>query len=160
MNKGSLLVITGILGFSLLFMARCSNESKVKGSAVSKADTTVNKYTGQEGVFEWQFPNEDAEKAWKRYSYSEERWWGSFPKGLKAAENMDKEYPWALGSFTKYKGNPVLAPTPGAWDDVRCMLNPQLKLGVTIFFTPRGFFKFSLGQTVIRHLAPIGASCL
>ena len=72
-----------------------------------------------QGKFEWQFPNKDKEKAWKHYSFSEERWWGTFPKDLKAPADMYKEYPWALGPFTKYEGNPVLAPTPGAWDQGR-----------------------------------------
>jgi len=30
--------------------------------------------------------------------------------------DMFGDHPWAVGPFTKYTGNPVLAPMPGAWD--------------------------------------------
>ena len=32
---------------------------------------------------------------------------------------MFADHPWALGPWSKYAGNPVLAPTPGAWDQGR-----------------------------------------
>lgn len=76
-------------------------------------------YSGQEGQFEWQFPNKDKQKAWEKYSFSVERWWGTFPKDLKESQNQFKEYSWALGPFSKYERNPVLAPSAGAWDQGR-----------------------------------------
>ena len=111
------LLLTGMSCAALLLFMRCSNESK--GTAPTNNDTVANINAKPEGFFQWQFPNEDAEKAWKRYSFSEDRWWGSFPKDLKPSPDVGKEYPWAIGSFKKFDGNPVLAPTPGAWDQGR-----------------------------------------
>ena len=87
-----------------------------KGSSVTESQTG---YGGQEGQFEWQFPNKDKQKAWERFSFSTERWWGTFPRDLKASKNLFKDYPWAVGPLEKYESNPVLAPTPGAWDQGR-----------------------------------------
>ena len=70
------------------------------------------------GTFDWQLPN-PGESAWRHYSYSESRWWGAFPKELEAPKDLFGENPWALGPFTKHPANPVLAPTPGAWDQGR-----------------------------------------
>lgn len=69
-----------------------------------------------DGLFDWQFPDADKEKAWKNYSFSVDRWWGDFSRDLPEQADMFADNPWALGPFTKYAGNPVLAPTPGAWD--------------------------------------------
>lgn len=69
-----------------------------------------------EGQFAWQDFSKDRQKLWHEWNYSEERYWGTFPKGLKASTNMFKEDPWAIGPISKYENNPVLAPTPGAWD--------------------------------------------
>lgn len=74
------------------------------------------KNTIPEGQFAWQNFSKDKQKLWNEWNYSEERYWGTFPKGLKASQNMFEEYPWAIGPITKYEDNPVLAPTPGAWD--------------------------------------------
>jgi predicted GH43/DUF377 family glycosyl hydrolase len=73
-------------------------------------------YAGHEGQFQWQFPGKDKEKEYRNYSYSIDRWWGDFPKGLKAPADLFGENPWAIGPIVKYKKNPVLAPSPGAWD--------------------------------------------
>lgn len=117
MNKKSILI--GLWSLSLLLSAGCSNETK-QSTDQAKVETALTDYQGEEGSFEWQFPNKDAEKAWKHYSYSKERWWGKFPKDLEApAGDMYEANPWALGPFTKHAGNPVLAPTPGAWDQGR-----------------------------------------
>lgn len=59
MNKGFFLLM------SVAFLASCGG---TKGK--------LTDYDNQEGVFEWQFPNKDNEKAWHHYSYSVERWWG------------------------------------------------------------------------------------
>jgi predicted GH43/DUF377 family glycosyl hydrolase len=69
-----------------------------------------------DGLFDWQFPDVDKEKAWKNYSFSIDRWWGDFSHDLPEQADMFADNPWALGPFEKYAGNPVLAPTPGAWD--------------------------------------------
>lgn len=76
-------------------------------------------HEGREGQFQWQFPSKDKESEYRKYSYSEERWWGDFPKDLPVVKNLFLEYPWAIGPLTKYKNNPVLAPTPDAWDQGR-----------------------------------------
>lgn len=102
--------------FCYILTTSCGNKEK----DTDKEDESFTAYEGEEGLFEWQFPNKDAEKAWKHYSYSEERWWGDFPEDLEAPEgDMFEEYPWALGPFDKYEGNPVLAPSPGEWDKGR-----------------------------------------
>ena len=72
-----------------------------------------------DGLFEWQFPTADKEKEWKRYSFDKDRWWGDFSHDLPEQADMFGDNPWALGPFTKYRGNPVLSPTPGAWDQGR-----------------------------------------
>lgn len=74
------------------------------------------KNTIPEGQFAWQNFSKDQQELWHEWNYSEERYWGTFPKGLKASPNMFEEYPWAIGPITKYEDNPVLQPTPGAWD--------------------------------------------
>ena len=69
-----------------------------------------------DGTFAWQFPSADKQKQWKDYSFSIERWWGDFSKDLPDAMDMFADHPWAIGPFTKFAGNPVLAPTADAWD--------------------------------------------
>lgn len=69
-----------------------------------------------EGVFEWQRVPQDREKTWRERCFSTERWWGDFPRNLSAPENLFEKYPWAIGPFEKYSGNPILAPTAGNWD--------------------------------------------
>ncbi len=93
----------------LLLFASCNNNDKNK----------ITEYEDQDGVFEWQFPNLDNEKAWHHYSYSKERWWGDFPKDIQVPIDMYKTYPWAIGPCEKYEHNPVLFPTAGAWDKGR-----------------------------------------
>ena len=70
------------------------------------------------GVSPGQFPNKQDFVNWQRRAFSTARWWGSFPHNLKVPANEFATYPWAVGPFTKYTGNPVLRPshTPGAWD--------------------------------------------
>lgn len=69
-----------------------------------------------EGIFDWQLTTADRLGTYNERLFSEERWWGDFPKDLPAPADLFGAYPWALGPFTKYLGNPILAPTPGAWD--------------------------------------------
>src|SRR5262245_41132678 len=73
-----------------------------------------------DGLFEWQFPNKDKAARWNEYVYDEQRYWGDFPrdapKASAASPDIFVQHPWALGPFTKYTGNPVLAPSEGAWD--------------------------------------------
>ncbi|RYZ98560.1 MAG: hypothetical protein EOP47_19070 [Sphingobacteriaceae bacterium] len=83
-------------------------------SQVSSAQ--VKKDTVPEGQFAWQDFSKDKMDQWHDYSYSLERWWGEFPKDIKVPADMYKEYSWAVGPIKKYDDNPVMAPTPGAWD--------------------------------------------
>lgn len=69
-----------------------------------------------DGLFEWQFPSADNAQTWRNYSFSIDRWWGDFTHNLPEQMDMFADNPWALGPFTKYAGNPILAPTPDAWD--------------------------------------------
>ena len=68
------------------------------------------------GFFPWQFPSKNNLATWKHLSFNKKLWWGTFPHNMKIPADEFKTYPWAVGPFTKYAGNPVLAPTPGAWD--------------------------------------------
>ena len=69
-----------------------------------------------DGTFAWQFPSADKKKQWEEYSFSIDRWWGDFPKDQPDAMDMFADNEWSIGPFTKFSSNPVLAPTPGAWD--------------------------------------------
>jgi predicted GH43/DUF377 family glycosyl hydrolase len=80
-----------------------------------QAPTSTNPQRA-DGTFAWQFPSPDRKKQWEEYSFSIDRWWGDFPKDLPDQMDMFADNPWAIGPFTKYASNPVLAPTPGAWD--------------------------------------------
>jgi len=71
---------------------------------------------GADGLFEWQFPSADRERNWHHYSFSIDRWWGGFAHDVPEQADMFADNPWAVGPFTKFAGNPVLSPTPGAWD--------------------------------------------
>ncbi len=67
------------------------------------------------GWFEWQTTN--AGKIWNRYVFDLEKYWGGvFPKELPPDFELFRDYPWAVGPFTKHGGNPILHPTPGGWD--------------------------------------------
>lgn len=69
-----------------------------------------------DGTFAWQFPSADKKKQWEEYSFSIDHWWGDFPKNQPDAMDMFADNEWSIGPFTKFASNPVLAPTPGAWD--------------------------------------------
>jgi predicted GH43/DUF377 family glycosyl hydrolase len=69
-----------------------------------------------EGTFGWDAPIPDKKKAWENFSFSIDRWWGDFPKDQPDSMDMFADNEWAIGPFTKFASNPVLAPTPGAWD--------------------------------------------
>ncbi len=51
--------------------------------------------------------------------FAQQAWWGDFPKEIIVPDNLYEVYPWSIGPFTKYEHNPVLFPTPGAWDQGR-----------------------------------------
>lgn len=88
-------------------------------SCGKKDEKKLTDFKGEEGMFEWQFPNKDNEESWKHYNYSLERWWGDFPQDIKVPADIYASYPWAIGPFAKYEHNPVLSPTEGAWDKGR-----------------------------------------
>jgi predicted GH43/DUF377 family glycosyl hydrolase len=90
-----------------------------KGEAVTTQAKDDSSATPGTGVFQWQFPNKDREQSWNRWVYDEREFWGDFPRDTVDASAMWGKAPWALGPFTKYHGNPVLLPSPGAWDQGR-----------------------------------------
>jgi predicted GH43/DUF377 family glycosyl hydrolase len=106
----------GLAGLALAAGAVQAAAAPAGSSTASQA--SVNR-PEQDGVFEWQFPNKNRKWAWERYSFSEKHWWGGFPKDVPAPKDLFGENPWALGPFTKHPANPILAPTPGAWDQGR-----------------------------------------
>ena len=67
----------------------------------------------------FKFPTEEKAKQWNTYVYDETRYWGDFPREVAGTVDMFSEAPWAIGPFTKHPSNPVLEPTPGAWDSGR-----------------------------------------
>jgi predicted GH43/DUF377 family glycosyl hydrolase len=67
-------------------------------------------------LFDWQFPDADREATWRERSFSVDRWWGDFAHDLPEQADMFADNPWAIGPFAKHAGNPILTPTPGAWD--------------------------------------------
>jgi predicted GH43/DUF377 family glycosyl hydrolase len=89
-------------------LASC-NSGESKHDQTKEKDSTNN-------LFAWQLKTNDTQKAWENYSYSTERWWGTFPKDLPATTDMYKDNPWAIGPIIKHSGNPVLSPAAGAWD--------------------------------------------
>jgi predicted GH43/DUF377 family glycosyl hydrolase len=106
-----------------------SRRSFVMGAAAAAACTPLaaaalqdtgnkppNNPQDAKGMFAWQFPSKDKEATWHNQSFSIDRWWGDFPHDLPDQMDMFADNPWAIGPFTKHKGNPVLAPTPDAWD--------------------------------------------
>ncbi len=86
-------------------------------SQSNRADATGDFF--QDGVFAWQYPH-TVEETWEyNYVYDEERFWGTFPRDT-PVESETYELPsWAIGPFTKYEHNPILAPGPEAWDHGR-----------------------------------------
>jgi predicted GH43/DUF377 family glycosyl hydrolase len=69
-----------------------------------------------DGIFDWQFPTKDKAARWNEWTYNEQRFWGDFPRTAPPAGDRFAQHPWALGPFAKHTGNPILSPTPGAWD--------------------------------------------
>jgi predicted GH43/DUF377 family glycosyl hydrolase len=69
----------------------------------------------RDGMFEWQIP-QDKQDTWNRYVYNPETWWGDFPRDARPFKDLAREFPWAIGPFTKYSGNPIFAPDPEGWD--------------------------------------------
>jgi len=66
-----------------------------------------------------EFPTEAYAGRWRKQVYNPKEYWGGFPPGEADAGEMWRGAPWAIGPFMKHPGNPVLAPTPGAWDTGR-----------------------------------------
>jgi predicted GH43/DUF377 family glycosyl hydrolase len=65
------------------------------------------------------FPSKAYAERWVKQVYNRGEYWGGFPAGEVNEAVMWQDAPWALGPFTKHPGNPVLAPTKGAWDTGR-----------------------------------------
>jgi len=73
----------------------------------------------RDGKILWEFPNKERQESWNKWVYNEKEYWGDFPHGRVNAEEMWQKASWALGPFVKFHGNPILSPTPGAWDEGR-----------------------------------------
>jgi predicted GH43/DUF377 family glycosyl hydrolase len=77
-----------------------------------------------EGLFDWQMPGgPDDSTSWNNYAFDPARWWGTFPRderaavpGLRDDHELFAQFPWAIGPFRKFDGNPVLGPSREAWD--------------------------------------------
>src|SRR5688572_13521669 len=79
-----------------------------------------------DGLFEWQMPTGRLRESWNRFTFDTEKWWGTFPRdeapaspGRRSHDQLFAEFPWAVGPFQKYPGNPVLAPSQMGWDPGR-----------------------------------------
>lgn len=104
--------------FSAAGMAIAAALSSVRGDAQeSFGSSPTGGARGQAvDLSDLHFPSKDAQKTWKERSFNIDRWWGDFAHDLPDQMDMWSDNPWALGPFTKYAGNPILAPTRGAWD--------------------------------------------
>jgi predicted GH43/DUF377 family glycosyl hydrolase len=81
-------------------------------------DEKVKEFFG-DGFFKWQYGKKDHyQKMYEQTPFSEERWWGTFPK-----DDFDPETntlpSWAIGPFVKYEGNPIFVPSKAGWDSGR-----------------------------------------
>lgn len=83
---------------------------------MAQQEKTTSNPQHVDGTFDWQIPNPSRLKTWKEYSFSIDRWWGEFAHDLSNQMDMMSDNPWAIGNFTKSPANPVLRPTPHAWD--------------------------------------------
>ena len=92
--------------------------SMLLGDENAMAQQDQRKSTPQhaDGTFDWQIPNASRQKTWEDYSFSIDRWWGDFSHDLPNQMDMMADNPWAIGNFTKCASNPILRPTPNAWD--------------------------------------------
>jgi predicted GH43/DUF377 family glycosyl hydrolase len=77
-----------------------------------------------EGIFDWQMPAGDGRA---EFAFDTDKWWGTFPRTEPPADPRRRDgnadlfarFPWAIGPFQRHKGNPILAPSPGRWDQGR-----------------------------------------
>jgi predicted GH43/DUF377 family glycosyl hydrolase len=96
---------------------------------VARAQTqpAVRRELPTTGLFDWQMPIGDKKhESWNKFTFDPARWWGTFPpdeqvaiQGARDDAELFRKFPWAIGPFVKYAANPVLAPTPGKWDQGR-----------------------------------------
>ena len=93
-----------------------STNTELKGTSL-KEDQTREVTDG--GANHIQFPSKAYAERWVKQVYDPAAYWGGFPTGEVNEKEMWHEAPWAIGPFTKHTGNPVLAPSPGAWDTGR-----------------------------------------
>jgi len=91
---------------SLIAEATNSKQSSTAPVAVSSQENADHTYASREQPEEW-----------KTQSFSIDRWWGDFSHDLPDQMDMFESNPWSIGPFKKYGGNPILAPTAGAWDE-------------------------------------------
>ncbi len=83
-----------------------TQQSSIPTVAVSNQENADHTYASREQP-----------ELWKSQSFSIDRWWGDFSHDLPDQMDMFESNPWSIGPFKKYGENPILAPTPGAWDE-------------------------------------------
>src|SRR5271157_3252134 len=88
----------------------------MKGTALKEEHTNGG---AVETDGEIDFPSEAYAERWRKQVFNPKEYWGGFPPGEADEREMWRGAPWAIGPFTKHPGNPILAPTPGAWDTGR-----------------------------------------
>src|SRR4051812_15939614 len=88
----------------------------------------VVRHASSDGFFDWQMPTgRDRQESWNKFAFDTAKWWGTFPNneapaiyGRREDPELFTHFPWAVGPFRKHAANPVLAPSPGKWDQGRC----------------------------------------
>ena len=91
-----------------------------------QAEPTRRAFFG-DGLFDWQFPTADTRReSWEKFTFCTDKWWGTFPRdeapavrGCRDNKALCEAFPWAIGPFEKSPCNPILAPSPGRWDEGR-----------------------------------------
>lgn len=115
-----------------------------------------------EGLFDWQLTSLDREARWHTYVYDRERYWGGFAPEAAAGDPNPALPSWAIGPFSKHPGNPVLTPTPGAWDEGHSAGGVHnggiLRVDGTFYYVYRGERPIDIPtrQTEIDYICDIG----
>ena len=95
-----------------------------------------------DGLFDWQLSDANRAERWNLFTYNKEKYWGDFPAETDTTEAEATLPRWAIGPFTKHPANPVLAPTPGAWDQGRydggVHNGSCLRMGEQFYYVYRG----------------------
>ena len=83
---------------------------------ITAPDTAVGEMPqGASGVFPWE--REPSTEEGPVFCWDKETLWRGFPRAFDEAAWRLPD--WAIGPFSRHPANPVLSPTPGAWDGGR-----------------------------------------